>query len=40
MRGTKENQHVMARFTWVGTKKRETIFVNDFLWQAIDESVT
>ena len=30
-RVTKEKQHAMASFTWVGIKKRKVIFLNDLL---------
>ena len=28
---TKENEHAMASFTWLNTKKRKAIFLNDLL---------
>ena len=32
MRATKEKQHAMASFTWVGIKKRKVLFPNELLW--------
>ena len=37
---TKKKQHATTSFTWVGTKHREVIFLNDLLRSATDNSVT